>query len=62
MKQKTPSPNFKDITLIIPFFNEADNVELVISESLEKLPDVHIIAVDDGSSDQTYQNLEKSKQ
>ncbi len=61
MKQKTPSPNFKDITLIIPFFNEADNVELVISESLEKLPDVHIIAVDDGSSDQTYQNLEKFK-
>ena len=50
-------PELCEITLVIPFFNESDNVDFVISEILEKLPEIKIIAVDDGSSDNTLEKL-----
>mgnify|MGYP001163004972 CR=1 FL=1 len=50
-------PELCEITLVIPFFNESDNVDFVISEIFEKLPEIKIIAVDDGSSDNTLEKL-----
>lgn len=43
----------KGITVVIPFYNEEDNVTSVLQEIRECVPDAEIIAVDDGSSDAT---------
>ena len=49
----------KSLSVILPAFNEQDNIELVIKSALEFLPSVtshyEIIVVDDGSSDRTPQ-------
>ncbi len=50
---------FKDISIIIPFYNEEENVEPVISEIMEKVPGAEIVAVDDGSTDATLERLQK---
>lgn len=41
------------ISIIIPFYNEAENVEPVLEETRRTNPDAEIIAVNDGSHDQT---------
>ena len=44
--------------LVIPVFNEADVIGSVIDE-IRRTGDYHIIVVDDGSSDDTYQQARK---
>ena len=41
------------VSIVIPFYNEAENVESVLDETRRTNPDAEIIAVNDGSSDQT---------
>lgn len=41
------------VSIIIPFYNEEENVELVLEETRRTNPEAEIIAVNDGSSDQT---------
>jgi len=41
------------ISIIIPFFNEEENVEMVLREARKTNPRAEIIAVDDGSTDST---------
>ncbi len=48
-----------DISIIIPFYNEEDNVEPVIREVMEKVPGAEIVAIDDGSTDRTASELRK---
>lgn len=43
------------LTVVIPFYNEAELVSDVLHEVRGTLPDAEIIAVDDGSSDRTGQ-------
>ncbi|MGF1450538.1 MAG: glycosyltransferase family 2 protein [Opitutales bacterium] len=43
-----------DLSIVIPFFNEAENVADVLAEVRACLPDAEIIAVDDGSTDGTW--------
>lgn len=43
----------RDILVIIPTYNEAENVETAIQRVLAVLPDVDIMIVDDGSPDGT---------
>ena len=43
------------LTVVIPFYNEAELVSDVLLEVRGTLPDAEIIAVDDGSSDRTGQ-------
>lgn len=43
----------KSLSIVIPFFNEADSVEEVLMEVKTILPEAEIIAVDDGSHDGT---------
>lgn len=53
------------ISLIVPFYNEEENVSFVIKEAFEVLKNLgeefEIIAVDDGSKDKTFENLLKLK-
>lgn len=41
------------ISIIIPFYNEAENVESVLEETRRTNPEAEIIAVNDGSNDRT---------
>ncbi|MFH1066887.1 MAG: glycosyltransferase family 2 protein [bacterium] len=45
------------ISIIIPFYNEEENVQAVIDEVKRANPDAEIIAVNDGSTDATAQKL-----
>ncbi len=42
-----------DVLVVIPAYNEADSVGAVVSEVLESAPKVHILVVDDASTDTT---------
>lgn len=44
----------KDISVVIPFYNEEENVANVLQEIRECQPAAEIIAVDDGSRDETW--------
>jgi len=46
------------ISVVIPFFNEEENVTHLLDEVQKVLPEAEIIAVDDGSTDGTLQRLE----
>ena len=50
-----------EISIIIPFHNEAENAEGVIHEIQSVHPEAEIIAVDDGSQDQTHEILIRQK-
>ncbi len=42
-----------DTLISIPTFNEAGNVERIVSAVLDQVPDAHILVIDDGSPDGT---------
>jgi len=50
-----------DLSLIIPFYNEEENVSAVIVEARAAVPEAEIIAVDDGSKDRTPSILDQEK-
>ncbi len=43
----------KDTLVIIPTFNERENIELIIKALLDPYPDLHVLVVDDNSPDGT---------
>jgi dolichol-phosphate mannosyltransferase len=45
------------LSIVIPFFNEEENVEAVLAEVILAQPEGHIIAVDDGSNDATWEKI-----
>jgi len=45
------------LSIIIPFFNEEDNVKPILAEIMRVQPGAEIIAVDDGSRDATWEKL-----
>ena len=47
----------QSISIIIPFFNEEENVEMVLREVRGSNPHAEIIAVDDGSTDCTAEKI-----
>lgn len=49
----------KRISIVIPFYNEAETAVHLLNETLEHNPDAEIIAVNDGSSDATLAELKK---
>ena len=50
-----------DLSLVIPFYNEEENVAAVIAEARHAVPGAEIIAVDDGSRDRTPALLKAEK-
>jgi len=50
-----------ELSLIIPFYNEEENVSAVITEARTAVPGAEIIAVDDGSRDRTPALLDQEK-
>lgn len=59
---KLSASDFSELTVVIPFYNEEENVEEVVSETKRKLPRARILAVDDGSEDRTLQILKQIKE
>jgi len=41
------------VLIVIPAWNEAQNIEMVVAETIAALPKSHILVVDDGSTDDT---------
>lgn len=48
------------VSVVIPFYNEEENVTLLLEEVLRSVPDAEIIAVDDGSTDGTLHKLQSN--
>jgi len=53
---KVPAPT---VSIIIPFYNEEENVESVLQETRAANPDAEIVAVNDGSQDATESLIRK---
>ena len=49
-----------DASIIVPFFNEEDNVDPVLAEVRDAMPGAEIIAVNDGSTDGTAARLART--
>ena len=47
------------VSIVVPFFNEEECVEFVLKEIKEQQPESEIIAVDDGSSDATWERMNR---
>ena len=45
-------------SVVVPFYNEGENVTDVLRELREQLPDAEIVAVDDGSTDDTWARIQ----
>jgi len=45
-----------EITIILPAYNEAENIAATIAGIREKYPDFEILVIDDGSTDDTMKN------
>lgn len=54
------SESGKVVSIVVPFYNEADNVRFVLAELRAALPEAEILAVDDGSTDGTWDCLRAS--
>jgi dolichol-phosphate mannosyltransferase len=50
-------PGNPSFSVVVPFYNEAQNVRFVLEELRAVLPGAEIIAVDDGSTDTTWQQI-----
>jgi len=48
-----------DFSIVIPFYNEAENVREVLGEVLRTNPQAEVVAVDDGSSDGTWEGMQE---
>jgi dolichol-phosphate mannosyltransferase len=52
-------PPGQTLSIVVPFFNEEDNVDFVLTELVAATPGAEIIAVDDGSSDRTWEIMSR---
>jgi glycosyltransferase involved in cell wall biosynthesis len=52
--------NESDISIIIPAYNEAQNIGNVIKSIIERCPSVEIIVINDGSTDNTANEAKKA--
>ncbi len=53
---------FSKILIIIPTYNERENIILLVPEIRKKLPEAHILVVDDSSPDGTSQSVTELSQ
>lgn len=51
--------SYEKISVVVPFYNEGANVDAVLAEIQDALPGAEIVAVDDGSSDDTWDRIRR---
>ena len=54
-----PPSTPQSVSIVIPFFNEEECVEFVLREIVENQPGAEIVAVDDGSTDSTWDLMQE---
>lgn len=47
----------KDTLIIVPTFNEIDNIESLLADIFNRYPEVHVLVVDDNSPDRTAEKV-----
>lgn len=52
-------PATRSVSVVVPFYNEEECVEFVLREIVASQPDAEVVAVDDGSSDGTWEIMRK---
>lgn len=50
----------QEISIVVPLYNEEAAAEAVLKEIVETNPDAEVLAIDDGSSDRTWEIISKS--
>lgn len=45
--------------IIVATYNEKDNIENILTEIFNNVPDVHVLVIDDNSPDKTYEIVER---
>ncbi|MEM7698975.1 MAG: glycosyltransferase family 2 protein [Verrucomicrobiota bacterium] len=56
---RTRERSLKSVSIVVPFYNEEDCVKFVLEEIREQQPEAEIIAVDDGSTDRTWELMQE---
>lgn len=51
-------PKDESVSVVVPFYNESECVEFVLKEIVECQPDAEVVAVDDGSTDDTWEKIQ----
>lgn len=51
--------DFSQTLVIIPTYNEIDNIEAMLKTLFQLYPDIHILVVDDNSPDKTFEVVQK---
>ena len=51
-------PSTKQVSIVVPFYNEEECVEFVLQEIVACQPAAEVVAVDDGSSDRTWEIMQ----
>ena len=51
----------KDVLIIIPTYNEIENIEKIIISTINLYPKIKILVVDDNSPDLTFKKVEELK-
>lgn len=57
LRRDSGSSEDAGISIVVPFYNEEDCVEFVLTEIRECQPDAEVLAIDDGSSDSTWEKI-----
>lgn len=51
------SRSLEKVSIVVPFYNEEECVEFVLGEIVACQPDAEVVAVDDGSTDSTWEKM-----
>lgn len=57
--RRTSARALESVSVVVPFYNEEDCVTFVLEEIVRCQPDAEVVAVDDGSSDKTWELMQK---
>ncbi|MEM6916294.1 MAG: glycosyltransferase family 2 protein [Verrucomicrobiota bacterium] len=55
---RSSAPSLDQVSIVVPFYNEAECVEFVLREIVSCQPNAQVVAVDDGSSDNTWEIMQ----
>jgi len=55
---RTSPPSLESLSIVVPFYNEEDCAEFVLREITSLHPDAEVVAVDDGSTDRTWERMQ----